>query len=49
MIFVRRYWYMDSVKDIAKRYEISESKVKSSLLRSRQKLSAYLTEEGYVL
>ena len=49
MIFVRRYWYMDSVKDIAKRYEISESKVKSSLLRSRKKLPAYLAKEGYVL
>lgn len=27
-IFVRRYWYLDSVADIAKRYGISESKVK---------------------
>lgn len=49
IIFVRRYWYMDPVKEIANRYRISESKVKSSLLRSRKKLSAYLVKEGYRL
>lgn len=49
MIFVRRYWYMDSIKEIAERYEMSDSKVKSSLLRSRQKLSAYLVKEGYAV
>ena len=34
-IFVRRYWYFDSIAEIAKRFSISESKVKSSLMRSR--------------
>lgn len=49
MIFVRRYWYMDSVKEIADRYEISEGKVKSSLFRSRKRLSEYLVKEGYII
>lgn len=37
-IFIRRYWYLNSVKEIARDYEISESKVKMSLLRSRNEL-----------
>ena len=37
-IFVRRYWYMDNIKDIAKRHGCSETKIKSSLFRSRNKL-----------
>lgn len=37
-IFIRRYWYMDNISEIARRHEISESKVKSSLFRSRKKL-----------
>ena len=37
-IFVRRYWYMDTIKDIAKRHGCSETKIKSSLFRSRNKL-----------
>lgn len=47
IIFVRRYWYMDSVSEIAKRFSISESKVKSSLFRSRNKLRSYLQQEGF--
>lgn len=37
-IFVRRYWYMDNIKDIAKKHGCSETKIKSSLFRSRNKL-----------
>ena len=33
-IFVRRYWYMSSVKEIAEEYGISESKAKKSLMRT---------------
>lgn len=47
IIFVRRYWYMDSIDAIAKRFSISESKVKSSLFRSRNKLRDYLQQEGF--
>ncbi len=48
-IFVKRYWYMTSVKDIAKEQSVSESKVKMSLLRTREKLKDYLLKEGYAL
>ena len=48
-VFLRRYWYMDSVAAIAGRYEMSQSKVKSMLARSRKQLRAHLEKEGYVL
>lgn len=48
-IFLRRYWYSDSVIDIATRFSISESKTKSILFRTRKKLQIYLKKEGYVL
>ncbi len=47
-IFLCRYWYMDSIKDISKRFHYSESKVKSMLHRTRDKLKAELSKEGYV-
>lgn len=46
VIFVRRYWYADSVKDIAERMRITESKVKTVLFRTRSKLQEYLAERG---
>ena len=48
-IFLRRYWYMDTIADIAKRFSVSESKVKTTLLRSRKQLREYLVKEGYML
>ena len=45
-IFVRKYWFFDTVRDIALRYSFSESKVKSSLFHSREKLKKYLSEKG---
>ncbi len=45
-VFICRYWYMDSVSFIAKEFRFSESKVKSMLMRTRQKLKQRLTEEG---
>ena len=48
-IFVRRYWFMDSVSSIARIYGLSESKVKSILFRSRNQLREYLKKEGYEL
>ncbi len=44
-VFVRRYWYMDPIKDIAEMFQISESKVKSILFRMRTKLREHLEEE----
>ena len=46
-IFIRRYWYMDSIKKIADRHRCGESKIKSILARSRKKLYALLKEAGY--
>ena len=48
-MFVRRYWYLDSVADIAKRYGISESKVKTTLFRCRNRLREHLNTEGYTI
>ncbi len=45
-IFVRRYWYLCSVNEIAAFYKISESKVKSVLFRLRNQLKKYLEGEG---
>ncbi len=46
IVFVRRYWYADSIQAIATRMQMSESKVKSMLFRTRNKLRAYLHKEG---
>lgn len=48
-IFMRRYWYVSSVKEIAEDYGITESKVKMSLLRSRNRLKEMLEKEGIVV
>ena len=48
-IFMRRYWYLSGVKDIASDYQMSESKVKMILLRTRNALKEYLEQEGIVL
>lgn len=48
-IFVRRYWYLDTVSDISKRYALSESKVKTTLFRCRNQLREYLKKEGYTV
>ena len=48
-IFIRRYWYLDSIADISKRFALSESKVKTTLLRCRNQLREYLKKEGYTL
>ena len=48
VIFMRRYFYADSVKLIAERLSISESKVKSNLFRTRNKLKTHLESEGLI-
>ena len=49
LIFLRRYLYVDTVAEIAARYGISESKVKTQLHRTRAKLRTYLAKEGIAL
>ena len=46
MVFLRRYWYFDSVAAIARRYGFGQSKVKMMLHRTRQSLRDYLEKEG---
>mgnify|MGYP000151932795 CR=1 FL=1 len=45
-IFVRRYWFFDSVAAIAKRHAVSVGSVKMNLYRSRKKLLKVLKKEG---
>ncbi len=45
-MFLRRYWYVDSIQDIAKRYHMAEGSVKSNLYRLRQRLRTHLEQEG---
>lgn len=45
-IFMRRYWFLDSVESIAERYGLSQSNVKTSLHRMREELREYLEKEG---
>ena len=46
MIFLRRYWYAESIAEIANQFSISQSKVKTSLHRTRERLRVYLEKEG---
>lgn len=48
-VFLRRYWFLESIPAISKRYGYSESKVKSMLFRTRNQLRDYLIKEGYDL
>jgi len=47
VIFLRRYWYMDSVAEIARRFSLREGTVKTILFRTRNALKSYLIKEGY--
>ena len=46
IMFLRRYWFGDSVKDIARRTGRTENSVSVSLSRTRDKLKIYLEKEG---
>jgi RNA polymerase sigma-70 factor (ECF subfamily) len=48
-IYLRRYWYLDSISVISERYGFSNSKVKSMLHRTRKKMKSYLEKEGITL
>lgn len=48
-IFLQRYWYFCSVKEIAKDLGLTESKVKQCLFRARAALKALLQQEGFIL
>lgn len=46
MIFVRRYFYMDSILDICEKFDMKEGSVKSILHRIRGKMKKHLEKEG---
>ena len=47
-IFVRRYFFVDTVKSISKRYGLSENYVSVTLNRTRKMLKKKLKKEGYI-
>ena len=49
IMFIRRYWYGDSVQQIAAAFGCGEEKVKSSLFRTRNKLRNAMLKEGIYL
>ncbi|MCH5324549.1 MAG: sigma-70 family RNA polymerase sigma factor [Eubacterium sp.] len=46
IMFVRRYWYCDSVKEIAERMNISSGAAAVRLSRIRKELKSYLKDKG---
>lgn len=46
-MFVCRYWYNDSISDIAKQFNMKDNAVSMTLARTRTKLQQYLVERGY--
>lgn len=48
-VFVLRYWYCESVSEIASELCVAENKVSVSLYRTRKGLKDHLTKEGYIL
>ena len=49
IIFVKRYWYLSSIKDIAAETGASESSVKVSLYRTRCELKKFLEKKGITI
>ena len=45
-VFLRKYWFFDSIRDIAERYSLGENNVKSMLFRTRNRLREFLRKEG---
>ena len=48
-VFIRKYYFFDSIGDIAERYNFAEDKVKSMLYHTRKKLKDYLIKKGVVI
>ena len=49
VLFVRRYWYGEEVRELAKKCDISATQMTQKMLRLRRKLKAFLEEKGVVL
>ena len=48
-IFARRYFYVESIDQIAQRYDMSANTVRVRLSRMRRSLKDYLRKEGLIL
>ncbi|MBR2634656.1 MAG: RNA polymerase sigma factor [Clostridia bacterium] len=48
-VFIRRYWYFDTVSEIAEHLFLREGTVKVILSRTKEKFRAYLEKEGILL
>jgi RNA polymerase sigma-70 factor (ECF subfamily) len=48
-VFLRRYWYGETLEEATRRYGMKLNTVKTSLYRSREKLRKYLEKEGIAL
>lgn len=48
-IFIRRYWYSDSIREIGEMFGISQNNTKVILHRTRKNMKIYLSKEGYDL
>ena len=46
VLFLRRYYYLETVKELAQRYRVSENFVSVRLHRARKMLKTLLTKEG---
>lgn len=49
MVFVCRYWYMNTIDEISENLGMSESNVKTTLFRLRNKLKLYLQKVGVII
>lgn len=49
MMFVRRYWFSDSIADLARMFNTSSKNISVRMLRIRQKLKKYLEKEGILV
>lgn len=48
-VFLRRYFFVESTEEIARRYRMTPAAVLKSLSRTRKKLKAHLVQEGYAI
>ena len=46
IIFVKRYWFMQSVKQISRSMALTESNIKIILMRTRKSMKDHLEKEG---
>ena len=48
ILFLRRYWFGDSTREIARHFDMSENAVRTRLHRTRMGLRSYLVKEGLI-